>query len=55
MHKHDNERQDKRAEDRRSAVTAADDTGLVAQQELLVEAELGEDSGREAPERVAGK
>jgi hypothetical protein len=30
-----------REEDRREAVNAADDTGLVQQQELIVETELG--------------
>jgi len=35
---------DERADDRRSAVNAADDTGLVSQQELIFETELEEDS-----------
>jgi hypothetical protein len=48
MHNDDIERADERDDDKRVAVNAADDTGMVAQHELLVEAELGdqESSGR---------
>jgi hypothetical protein len=49
MHNEDIERPDYASDDRRVAVTAADDTGMVAQQELLVEAELGEDAGGLVP------
>jgi hypothetical protein len=41
MHNDDVERTDEREEDRRTEVEAADDTGLVRQQELIVESELG--------------
>ncbi len=41
MHDDKDERSDdERAADRRVAVTAADDTGMIAQQEFLTEAEL---------------
>ncbi|MDQ2857290.1 MAG: hypothetical protein M3R53_01390 [Candidatus Eremiobacteraeota bacterium] len=42
MHNEDIERVDDREESTRAAVTAADDTGLVAQQEILVHTELDE-------------
>ncbi len=44
MHDKKHESPDERAEDRRAAVNAADDTGLVSQQELIFETELEEDS-----------
>jgi hypothetical protein len=44
MHHKKHENVDERADDRRNAVNAADDTGLVAQQELIFETELEEDS-----------
>jgi hypothetical protein len=42
MHNEDIERPVDRDDDLREAVTAADDTGLVRQQEVLVVAELGD-------------
>jgi hypothetical protein len=41
MHNDDVERTGAREEERRESVEAADDTGLVRQQEQIVEAELG--------------
>jgi hypothetical protein len=41
MHNDDLERTSEREEDRRDAVEAADDTGLVRQQELITDTELG--------------
>ncbi len=37
------DRDDDAEEDRREAVVAADDTGLISQQTLLTEVELGDD------------
>ncbi len=42
MHNEDIEHVDDREESTRAAVNAADDTGLVAQQEILVHSELGD-------------
>jgi hypothetical protein len=45
MHNENIERGDDREDDRRNAVNAADDTGMVAQQEQIFE-ELEEDTNR---------
>jgi hypothetical protein len=41
MHSKEHKPDHDREEDRREAIVAADDTGLVQQQELIVETELG--------------
>ena len=42
MHNEDIERPTDRGDDLREAIVAADDTGLVSQQEILTVAELGD-------------
>ncbi len=42
MHNEDIERPSDREDDLREAIVAADDTGLVSQQEILTVAELGD-------------
>lgn len=50
MHNEDIERPTDRGDDLREAVTAADDTGLVSQQEILTVAELGDSPAAEESE-----
>ncbi len=51
MHNEDIERPTDRGDDLREAVTAADDTGLVSQQEILTVAELGDSPAAEEFDR----